>query len=82
VTELSGEERDALVQFARDVQTAAPQMREAAQAAQRIFHDLQHADTWRIAETPKPDGISESSWSVGHAKVNYVDKIARQHDNI
>jgi hypothetical protein len=36
---------------------------------------------WRVVDTPKPDEAEEPKmWSVGHAKVNYVDHI--EHEGI
>ena len=71
-------EQDAALQkWVRDFRTVAPQIAKAAAIEQRLFQEMLDAPTWQIAETPQPDHITEQPepWTVGHAKVNYVDKI-------
>lgn len=74
--QLDGDQKLALGKFQKDFTRAMPHMVGMAQAAQRIHQDMVNAPNWRIADTPKPDEIPEPKmWSVGHAKVNYVDHI-------
>jgi hypothetical protein len=75
---LSDEQINALHQFQRDFGKAYPQIQQAQVAAQRIFQEMVNAPTWQIAEGQKPHYAPEpepQEWKVGHAKVNYVDKI-------
>jgi hypothetical protein len=73
---LTIEERQAVMKFQRDAQKAMPKIVETAQAAQRVFAEMRDAPVWKLAETPRPQGVSEPKlWTVGHAKVNYVDHI-------
>lgn len=76
IDDLSMEQRKALAKVQRDLRTAMPKMVQAGRTAQRMFEDLTTAQTWNISETPRPEHVSEPKpWTVGHAKVNYVDKI-------
>jgi hypothetical protein len=76
---LSGEQKQALGKFQKDVQTAVPHMVEMAQAAKRLHQSMIDAPFWRVVETPKPDDVEEPKmWEVGHAKVNYVEQIKHE----
>lgn len=76
IDDLSMEQRKALAKVQRDLQAAMPKMVEAGRTAQRMFEDLKNAQNWQISETPRPEQVSEPKpWTVGHAQVNYVDKI-------
>lgn len=76
INKLDGDQRRTLGKFQKDFNQAMPHIIGLAQTAQRIHQDMVNAPNWRIADTPKPDEISEPKmWSVGHAKVNYVDHI-------
>lgn len=74
---LDNEQQAALRKYAKDFHTALPHMQNFAQHAQRLHQEMIKSPFWRVAETPKPDGVQEDSqeWSVGHAQVNYVDHI-------
>lgn len=74
---LNDEQREALNKWQKDFQKALPFMRQTAAIEQRLFQEMLDASTWQIAETPKPEYITEEPkpWTVGHAQVNYVDKI-------
>lgn len=80
IHDLSGEQFEALKKFQKDFQTVAPQMQSAATAAKTLFDSMIEAPVWRIAETPRPQDVPQQPemWSVGHAKVNYVDHIDRE----
>jgi hypothetical protein len=76
---LSGEQRAALDKFQKDFQTAMPHMAAMAQTAKQLHHSMINAPVWRIVDTPKPDEVEDPQmWSVGHAKVNYVDHIKHE----
>lgn len=73
---LDGEQKAALGKFQKDFGKALPHMVEMAEAAKRLNQAMIDAPLWRVVETPKPDHVEEPEmWSVGHAKVNYVDHI-------
>lgn len=74
---LDDEQKQALGKFQKDFQTAMPAMQELARNAKAIHQAMIDAPMWNIMETPKPDTVTEQPemWSVGHAKVNYVDHI-------
>lgn len=79
---LTGEQQQALAQWARDYKKAQPAIESAARAAQRIFYELINQPGWRIAETQMPPGQQrpqESLWSV-KPTVNYVDHIEHADD--
>ena len=81
---LSGEQFGALQQFQKDLQTARPRIKETAQAAQRIWQDTVNAPTLRISEGARPEDMPEplpEQWHIGHAQVNYVDKIKRRGEH-
>lgn len=76
---LSGEQQQALGKFQKDLQTAMPHMIDMAKTAKRLHQNMLDAPVWRVVETPKPDEVEEPQmWSVGHAKVNYVDHIEHE----
>jgi len=74
---LNTEQSAALQKWVRDFQTVAPEILKAAVVEQRLFQEMLDSPTWQIAETPQPEHITEQPepWTVGHAKVNYVEKI-------
>jgi hypothetical protein len=76
---LSGEQQQTLGKFQKDLKTAMPHMVAMAQAAKRLNQAMIDAPMWRVVDTPKPDEIEEPQmWSVGHAKVNYVEHIEHE----
>lgn len=76
IDDLTMEQRKALAQVQRDMQARMPKIIEMGKTAQSVFENLIKAPTWQISETPRPEHVSEPKpWTVGHAKVNYVDKI-------
>lgn len=73
---LSGEQLAALGKFQKDLKTTMPHMQAMAQAAKRVHQAMIDAPVWRVVETPKPEDLAEPEpWTVGHAKINYVDHI-------
>lgn len=73
---LSDEQRAALRKFQTDYQKVAPRMAHLGQTAKQLHQAMIDAPVWRIVDTPKPDEVEEPKmWTVGHAKVNYVDHI-------
>ena len=83
---LSSEQQHALAQFQRDYQKAHPVMMQARAVAERLWKELLDADEWRIATSQVPEHFQKQveqpeMWSVGHAKVNYVDKIDIKGDS-
>jgi Holliday junction resolvase len=78
---LNAEQQAALTKFQQDFRAAAPMMVETANVAQRIFQEVLDAPQWKIADTDRPnDAPKQQMWTVGHAKVNYVDHIDRADD--
>lgn len=76
---LSGEQQAALGKFQKDLKTIAPRLVEMRQAAKRLNQAMIDAPVWRVVDTPKPDEVEEPEmWTVGHAKVNYVDHIKHE----
>ncbi len=70
----------ALKQYQKDMIAARPVMQETSEVARRIWDETKNAKTLRIAETQMPDGQQPpevTPWTVGHAQVNYVDKIGQ-----
>lgn len=78
---LTAEEFAALKQYQKDMKAAKPLMHETSSVAQRIWDETVNAPTLRVAETQMPDGQQAPEfepWTVGHAQVNYVDKIGQK----
>jgi hypothetical protein len=76
IGKLNNEQRAALAKFQKDLKTAMPHIAEMGQTAKRLHQNMIDAPFWRVVETPKPDEVEElKPWTVGHAKVNYVDHI-------
>lgn len=77
---LDGQQRGALGQYAKDFQTALPHMQAFAKTAQRLHKEMVDAPVWRVVESPKPGEQQQEPemWSVGHAKINYVDHIEHE----
>lgn len=77
--ELTDEQRAALRKFQRDLKTAKPVLSRTAQVAQDLHQAMVDAPVWRVTESPPPQQVSPPTqpelWTVGHAKVNYVDHI-------
>jgi hypothetical protein len=80
---LTIEQQQAITQFQKDFHARLQPMRETRAVAQRIWQETVDAPRWRIAETTRPEHLPEEPpqlWTVGHAKVNYVDKIDSRRD--
>jgi len=77
VVALSPDQREALDKWVNDFKKIVPELQRVAAIEQRLFQEMLDASTWQIAETEKPEWVTDepSEWTVGHAKVNYVDKI-------
>ena len=73
---LDGQQREALDQFQKDFKQVLPQMQSMAVTAKALRDRMVKAPVWRVVEAPKPeDAVEPEMWTVGHAKVNYVDNI-------
>jgi hypothetical protein len=80
VVHMTPEQFAALKQYQKDMKQARPLMQETSQVARRIWEETKNAKTLRVAETAMPDGQEPPEmkpWTVGHAQVNYVDKIGQ-----
>lgn len=77
--QLSPAQQTALIEFQKEFRAAWPIMQEASVAAQRIFQETLDAPKWAIVDN-EPDKPYEKPemWTVGHAKINYVDHIDRR----
>jgi hypothetical protein len=83
VVPLTTDQQQAIIQFQKDFHERLRPMQETRGVAERIWRETVDAPRWRIAETTRPDHLSEEPpqlWTVGHAKVNYVDKIDSRRD--
>lgn len=72
------EQREALDKYQRDFKTALPHIAELAGAAKNMHQALIDAPMWSVNPNLKPEGAQDDPpelWTVGHAKVNYVDHI-------
>ena len=81
--QLSDEQRAAIAKFTKDVKKAMPHITTIGQVAKQMHQELINAPTWYLAQAPKPPGFADpppEQWSVGHAKVNYVDHIETSQD--
>lgn len=80
--QVTGEQRAALEQYQKDFRKALPHITELAVAAKNMHKALVDAPLWSVVQNPKPDGTQDKPelWSVGHAKVNYVDHIKTTED--
>lgn len=87
--QLSMEQRIALQQWQQDMQKMWPEIQKAGVMAQRLFQEMIDAPQWQIAETERPEWHAAENaecvgphqlWTVGHAKVNYVDHIDVRSD--
>jgi hypothetical protein len=74
---LDGEQHQALGRFQKDLKTALPHMQQMAQDAKRMHQAMIDAPVWRVMDNPRPEDAQKEPelWSVGHAKINYVDNI-------
>lgn len=76
---LTPEQRAALAKYARDMQTAKPQLRHLADTSMQVYQSMLDAQTWHIADAPLPPDTKEPPeqkvWTIGAPKVNYVDHI-------
>jgi len=73
------EQKLALAQFQKDFTKALPQITALGQTAKAVHQSMVDAPFWRVVDAPKPEGAEEPEmWSVGHAKVNYVDHIEHE----
>ena len=76
---LDAEQKAALARFQQDFNKALPHITAVGAAAKRLHQEMVSAPYWQIADTQKPDDAPEQQmWSVGHAKVNYVDHIEHE----
>jgi hypothetical protein len=83
IDELSDEQRAAVAKFRKDVEKVLPHMKTMGQVAKQVYQEFINAPTWHLAEAPKPPGFEDppsQQWSVGHAKINYVDHIKTSLD--
>jgi hypothetical protein len=81
---MTTEQEHALVQWQKDYQKAAPLIAETQAVAQRVWQELLAADEWQIAQSVPPEHMrpqQPETWTVGHAKVNYVDHIDVKEDS-
>jgi hypothetical protein len=80
--QVTPEQREALGKYQRDFRAALPHIAELATAAKNMHQALVDAPVWNIVQNPKPEGAQDKPqlWSVGHAKVNYVDHIETTND--
>jgi hypothetical protein len=83
---LTPEQQEALAKWQKDFQRAHPLIVETQAVAQRLWKELLDADEWRIAVSEVPEHLKAQQekpevWSVGHAKVNYVEKIEVKGDS-
>ena len=83
--DLSPEQQRALAEWQRTFQKAHPLMLETQSVARRLWQEVINATEWKIAESHVPEHMKEQveqpeQWSVGHAKVNYVDHIDIKED--
>jgi len=81
--ELTPEQRAAVAKFKKDVKKVLPHIRTMGQVAKQVHQEFINAPTWYLAEAPKPYGFQEpppQQWSVGHAKINYVDHVKTHQD--
>jgi hypothetical protein len=76
------EQREALGKYQKDFQAALPHITELARSAKAMHQAIVDAPLWRVVENPKPEAAQDKPelWSVGHAKVNYVDHIKTTND--
>lgn len=85
--DLSEPQQHALLEWQKTYQKAHPLILETQSVAKRLWQELLSADEWRISETVVPEhrkedieALPDERWSVGHAKVNFVDHIDVQGD--
>jgi hypothetical protein len=79
---VTAEQREALDKYQRDFNRALPHITELATAAKNMHQAMVDAPVWSVNQVPRPEeqqGKPEL-WSVGHAKVNYVDHIKTAND--
>jgi cell division protein FtsN len=74
VSKLTSEQRQALAQFIRDCNQAAPHIEEMKQTAQTIYQEWLRSPQWRIVEGQREGEIKQSLWHV-KPEINYVDHI-------
>jgi hypothetical protein len=78
LSKLTSEQRAAFIQFVKDCQQAAPQVKEMQQTAQEVFDAWVRSPEWGISEGERPESAPRQSlWHVGAPQVNYVDHIER-----
>lgn len=75
--QVTAEQREALGKYQKDFRKALPHITELAQSAKNMHQALIDAPLWSINQNPRPEGTQDKPelWTVGHAKVNYVDHI-------
>lgn len=71
------EQRQALAKYQKDFRKALPHITQLATDAKTYYDTFMNAPAWAIADNPKAEGEQRNpqAWTVGHAKVNYVDHI-------
>lgn len=74
VSKLNTDQRQALAQFIRDCNQAAPHVQEMQQAAQTIFEGLVRSQEWGVREGPRDGDVKQDLWHV-KPEINYVDHI-------
>jgi hypothetical protein len=79
---VTAEQREALDKYQRDFNKAMPHIAELASAAKNMHQAMLDAPVWSVNAAPTPEAPQPGSemWSVGHAKVNYVDHIKTAND--
>lgn len=83
IDELSDEQRAAVAKFRKDVRKALPHIATIGNVAKGVYQEFIDAPGWHLGQAPKPCGFEDppsEQWSVGHAKVNYVDHIETSQD--
>lgn len=74
LSKLSKEQRQAVVQFYKDCQQAAPHVKEMQDAARKVYEAWLQSPQWTAREGQKPDQVPNQMWSV-KPEINYVDHI-------
>lgn len=74
VSKLNAEQKAALAQFIRDAKAVAPQIKEAQDAAQKLYTAFLQSPQWQAAEGDPERKTLQDLWRV-KAEVRYVDHI-------
>lgn len=80
---LSPEQKESLTQWQKDFKKVFPAIQQSAGIAQRLFQEVMDAPIWQINEGPQLEEQVEppKPWTVGHAKVEYVNRIETKGDS-